>query len=784
MLKRPLLLTVMIAVLTGSTASAAQSSFLASNNVQEEHMTTSALINLAESKIKRLQALMDNAKQKGIDVTREEASLWMAHQYLTYANWDEQNVTLNKIQFESYREYKKIALQMAEELPDFERKEVIRLLDTAISNLTDAINGKVVRRPVPKMDWTNVALRDNHFVNAAGKPVFPYTYTWLPEDLRNDYLGNMNLGTLSPAIVSDEQGTIDNRILTQLLAASEKSNHFGWILLMHSLPGWALNKFGAEVEEGKTNYINYDIDNPYMREVWEHAIQGTVPLMKDTPVTKLGYLLANEPHWYSSKGHYAAIEGISVYTLNKFRKWLEIKHGSIEAINTLYGTNYPSFEEVTISLPMDPREKGTPLWYDWSRFNMDRVTEWFTFLHDEIKKYDPDAATHIKISTNPFLAGDHTNGIDLEVLTSLTEVNGNDVSVDNRLGRTDWEANYSFNWKSIAMFYDFMESISPDHPNINSEVHFLSINTHRDLEMKPSYVRSVYWLASILGMDAGQTWFWARNSDGSILKRMFDSSYQKASGVAYPGTVVQQPRVANELTQTMFDLNAFSEEMVAFQSQKKPIRIFYSETAALNDESYMNDQYQLLESMYFNGVPVGFSTKNVIRKQPNANWDVIVIRKTEEVTDEEFEAIQTDLDNGGTVIIDEVSLSLNEYKQPRATSLTASNGNLIREKDSLEEIANKAFEVVSSKNKHPQVMVTEENGGLKKGTFWRVVPSWEDQSMMTLVNLGKNPATIQLEMSDQSDMRLTNMMTEQAIPNRFTLQPEEVLLLNIRVGKK
>jgi beta-galactosidase len=86
-------------------------------------------------------------------------------------------------------------------------------------------------------------------------------------------------------------------------------------------------------------------------------------------------------------------------------------------------------------------------------------------------------------------------------------------------------------------------------------------------------------------MDDGQTWFWDRNSDGSILKRMFDSSYQKALGVAYPGTVVQQPRDANELTQTMFDLNAFSEEIVAFQSQKKPIRIFYSETSAINDES-------------------------------------------------------------------------------------------------------------------------------------------------------------------------------------------------------
>jgi hypothetical protein len=130
-----------------------------------------------------------------------------------------------------------------------------------------------------------------------------------------------------------------------------------------------------------------------------------------------------------------------------------------------------------------------------------------------------------------------------------------------------------------------------------------------------------------------------------------------------------------------------------------------------------------------------------------------------------------------------VSLSLNEYKQPRAESLTASQGTLIREVGPLESMANQAFEVLSSKHKHPHVMVTEENGGLKKGTFWRVVPSGDNQMMMTMVNLGKKPATIQLEMSDQSKIGIANMMTKQSMSNSFTLNVEEVLLLNISTAK-
>ncbi|MGG1554005.1 hypothetical protein [Paenibacillus ferrarius] len=100
--------------------------------------------------------------------------------------------------------------------------------------------------------------------------------------------------------------------------------------------------------------------------------------------------------------------------------------------------------------------------------------------------------------------------------------------------------------------------------------------------------------------------------------------------------------------------------------------------------------------------------------------------------------IQTYLGNCGSVIIYEVSLSLNDL-QLRATSL--------------EEIVNKAFEEVSFQiSSRNFFMVTEENGGLMKGTFRRVASSRGIQSMMMLVNLGENSVAIQLEMSDQSEM--------------------------------
>ena len=58
--------------------------------------------------------------------------------------------------------------------------------------------------------------------------------------------------------------------------------------------------------------------------------------------------------------------------------------------------------------------QGSPMYFDFMAFNMDRVTEWFSFLKNEIRKYDPQAKTHIKIMPNLWSDNKRDSGIDLE----------------------------------------------------------------------------------------------------------------------------------------------------------------------------------------------------------------------------------------------------------------------------------------------------------------------------------------------------------------------------------
>lgn len=63
--------------------------------------------------------------------------------------------------------------------------------------------------------------------------------------------------------------------------------------------------------------------------------------------------------------------------------------------------------------------------------------------------------------------------------------------------------------------------------------------------------------------------------------RLIGDSGMNALGEAYAASVAQQPRVANQVYQTMTDINTFASEVTEIQEQKKPIRIFYSETSAI-----------------------------------------------------------------------------------------------------------------------------------------------------------------------------------------------------------
>lgn len=760
----------------------------------------------ARGKIATLEQMMEQASAQGLDVTREETAVWFAREFLKFANWDEANPDAVEYAFSKYPPYADKARQWAADIPDFQRREVHELLDHAIAELRAVMAGKIVRRPVNKVDWRNIEVSDNMYLSN-GRPIFLYDYfsksvgrPLTDEAVYNDHLGAIYHGgqrlydvdhdRAINSFLLKEDGSWNKERLSYVTEIPD--TNVGFLIYWNmGIPEWVEQR-EPEVRKGRSLFTGYDIDNPLVRQLWGKIARHTGELTRGKKVTQLGYILSNEPHWFSEKGHwsqnYKEMNDISSYTLAKFRDWLERKYdGDIAALNANWKTDFDAFGAVEIAIPIDPAKRGQPIWYDWSRFNMDRAIDWFTFLQGELKKGNPEADTSIKIMPNMFTENLRSHGIDFEALTELTTMIGDDAKAkegrDLKLAEPQpWEARYAYDWEELGLSYDFLESVAPDKLHFNSESHFLSTSGFRKMDMSPEYVRNVYWLATLMGMDANLGWFWARDPDGSFEDRLEGelNFFDPALAGSFVGSVNQQPQVANAVTQVMMDLNSFSEEIIALRSQRRPIRQFYSEVSAINKPSHMSEQFALYENLFFEGFPMGFATRKIIEKQDHDLWDAIVVYRTPYVTDEEFDSLQAYLDGGGTVILDgRESLSMDEYGRKRGHALRESRGKLIRMPEGADIEAIKSTVLTAAKGGLPKIILTEKNATGHKGVTWRVVPREGGGYLLNALNIGKSAATVSLSAPDGRSISATDMMTEQLVGASFTMAPNEVLLLAV-----
>lgn len=745
------------------------------------HLSAQTLEEQARTKIEELNALINVAQIRGVDVLKEQMTVRTAEVFLDYANWDETNLEMNSQLFAMVNRYKDNPDEMAELLPDFERNDVILMLDEAISALTMLNEGAIFRKVTPNIDWENVT-HDEDQLTFLGRPVFLADFTWKPDtEELTEFYGNQDGYFLTPNVVTDNIGTIRTNTTSEL--NQKETGAMGFIFFNHkNVPQWSKDAYGDDFEMRTDTFTGYDIDNPGAKEMQSFLLGGTVPKMAGNKYSNLGYMLCNEPHFFTQKtgDKLAWASGpVSNFTDEKFKIWLEEKHTSINQLNNVWGSNFLSFDQVTIEIPIDTSLRGSAKWYDWSLFNMHRVTEWYKFLKAEIEKFDDEAKVHLKIMPNLWTNNKRVHGIDLEALTHMSEIIGNDAgAINNHMWgpEEEWEANYSFEWRELCMGYDFMKSVSPDKITYNTEVHFLSTVKSRDLYLDPAYARATYWLAHIYAMTASQTWFWPRTEDGSPRNGL-------NVGNGYAGSNNQQPRVTNEVMSTMMDLNSHSEEIMALQRLKKPIRIFYSKTSAINKETHMDELFELYEELHFEGTPIGFVTQDILSNQNSDQWEVVLVADTEFATEAEVQALQTYLDNGGRILVDTESLQKNEYGET-LTKLTQSNGTLTT-MASHSAMKTQAFSILESNNETPRITVAETNTVNHKGCVWRSYTNDLGNVVVSIVNVGKSDANLNIELKDAvGSVIAKDLINGVAVTLTPVLKPYEVYFVEISdVGK-
>ncbi len=743
-----------------------------SNAAMRVESKTNNLRKDAEKKMDQLKSLIKKAEKKNIQTLKERTSLRSAEIFMKYADWDEANVEKNTVHFSLVTRYNKEPEKWAEMLPSFEREEIIKMMDSSIAELKAVMDGKIKRLPSPEVDWRRTKVQGDAIM-FEGQPVFLNDWTWKPSiDEYNEYHGNQDGFFLTPSYVINEKGDVKEDVMEQLKSKDDGS--MGFVFFNHtSMPSWAKEKDPTITDGAGIKYTMYDINNPLSRKIQSDLISKVVPHMAGKQYVELGYMLCNEPHWNTIEKEWAAAP-ISDLAYQDFKKWLISKHKNISTLNAVWGKNYSSFDAIDCPKIMKKEMQGTPMYFDFMAFNMDRVTDWFKFLQTEIKKHDPAAKTHIKIMPNLWSDNKRDSGIDMEALTYDSDIIGNDAGSCGKWmwgAPHHWEEHYSFDWLELCMSYDFYKSVSPEKVMYNTEGHFLSTGKTRDLYMPTDYVRLNYWMAYVNGLTAQQTWYWCRREDGD------SRSNEDSNG--YAGSNNHQPRVVNEVHTTLIDLNSVSDYIMDMQRQKKPIRIFYTKASSINKPKHMDDVFAAYESMYFDGIPVGFATEGIIEKQDNKLWDVIVVAKTPYAFESDIEALQSYINQGGTVVVDSESLKTNEYGQALKTKLKSSKGQLVV-LPTMKEVTNKAVSVVMQSEDAPSILLKETNGMDQSTTAWKVVKSNNGGDIVNVANLGKNQSKISLSRKDGKPIKsVTNVLTGEKLPTTLDLPIYGLLLLEI-----
>ncbi|WP_171973132.1 beta-galactosidase [Saccharicrinis aurantiacus] len=726
------------------------------------------------AKISTLNSLIQDAQAIGLDVTKEQMTVQTAEIYLGYAQWDEDNVDKNESYYLDHPYYNNDAKNMAQQLPSFIREGIIEILDQSIVTLTDVIAGDIKRRDVSNFNWADVELVDNH-LEVNGEPVFLADYNWRPnEDRYTAYYGQFDGSYISPNYIINEQGDPNTYQYNSIVAKPNTS--FGDVFLDNNIvPQWAKNKY-PDITVGSRKYGKYDIDHPGSREMYQLLFEKFIPLMAGKKYRDLGYMLFNEPSFYTVKDSWNSTDDngvcVSDYTIEKYKLWLSNKHGDITTLNNLWDKSFASFEELTTTLPMPKSMQGTAEWYDWMSFNMYRVTEWFKFIKAEIKKYDSDAKVHMKLMPHCWSENKHDHGMDFEALTEISDIIGCDAGAAYLYAwGEDKEIlhDYAVDWREAFMTFDFFKSVKPNQVIYDSENHFLAKTAFAEYDLNQDYVRSMYWLAFMHGLNASQAWVWSRENGNAI------NESRGYNGSLIVG-VSHQPKTLHTITSTFMDANSFGKELTDMNSMDKPIRVFFSQTSAHLDDVYMDKVFKTYESMFFEGVPIGFATQNILNNQ-TPNWEVVVINNTEFVTNSEFDAIQNYLNNGGAVILANGSLLKDEYGRDHG-SLSAGTGSLYK-LSSVEDIKEKALELVESAGKMPDIQLTQSSEGVK-GCVWRIVDGENGNKVLSVVNLGKEDNTVKVTLNNpQNGTKCVDLFTGKEVSPKVTLKPFEVYFVEI-----
>lgn len=738
-----------------------------------------------------LETLISEAEVEGLTTEYAKVSLVVVNRFLNYAQFDRDHADDVLASFNDVWWNQKVPDQdYVVNLPFDELSASLDVAQGAIMELQAQLS-KIIVLADP-VDFTDgeMSIGDGSFLRN-GKPVFPSDFTWMPnsDDLMESFgrMGGVYYaltdirsdGTVSPNAIQSDIRSVESQ--------DARNIGFQQFFIGHKAASWMLGDY-PEIAEGGRNFVTYDTDSPLIREWFETLFDGYIPSVTEAAGSQPRmHLLANEPNWATRAGGWLADNGVSSFTKDKYRVWLTEKYTDVSHLNTTYGTSYADFSEAeaALILPIDPEAddtfQGGPIWYDWCRFNMDRINDWFSFLKEGAQSNDAmSAPATIKILGGQLSNQWRDDGLDMEYLANLMDVTGGDLHVvpagatiiNNKLD-LEWKNHYSMDWLSQSMMLDFYKSLHPNKPYYDSEWHGLATNKWRDFSLDADYVRSSIWLGFVHGMNAIQTWVWGRNEDGSFADVNSD----------FIGDVLTQPIALDAYGRVMKELNAHAQSVTTLVKQDRHFMMFYSSESAIQDLNYVPDLEDVYESLKLLNLRVGFTTPSTLSSL-DASKQTVIVSPTAFISDSSYAELVAFSEMGGRVVV--VGLDSVNFRKTEHGVLRSELGVFDRfasfEKDTVHAMADELGSALGAVMPETPVRASiyDSEGEEAYGVFIsQALDSETGFTTLSLVNVANEPRSVALALPSGGDAMYRNILTNKSATSMHLMEPYDVLLIRV-----
>jgi hypothetical protein len=528
---------------------------------------------------------------------------------------------------------------------------------------------------------------------------------------------------------------------SDVLAGLDRAAQFGmkedFLLSPHYYPSWAET---PDMQNGNIGFLRFNIFHPKALDTVNQWAAVMAERLKKKPAL-FSVCLANEPVYISS--------GRDNYTKPLFSDFLRQRHGSIAALNALYGTSYRNFDEVPVPPPSMPTSAPAQrAYYDWTCFNKKMFADWHAGLGATLKSHGVKAPTHTKIMVFQTMDRDKlSHGVDPELMCRATDLAGCDAYAFI-------SGAYAYDWFGQEFFYDLLHSFRGQ-PVFNSENHVIPDGSglwHIPME----HTRSAIWQGGLHRQGATTIWVWENGTDSGL-----------------GGSIYFRPANVYGAGRAMLDLNRLATEVTAINTAKPRVALLYSQPSIFWEEKYRGSMQSLYTALNFMGEAVTFISERQLAEGNAPKVDWLIVANATHVLPSTPAAIAAFAKSGGKVLlVGKESLSRDDYECPLKSVADYPTIEPGADDQTTMSLLRKALEPIQLGH-----LVDGTTGQPAWGIEFRIVKQRKAE-LVPLINFNKETRTVKLPGRDGA--RAVDLLSGQRMDlNGISLEPMAPRLLKI-----